>query len=534
MRWHSIKRNLFRRSKVRDRQDQDQGSTLILALVVIIVGAFFVLPIMTYIMTVNQASRLRIEGANSSEVVRGGLRSVLYDPAALYSACSNSGATDASAVDLAVPPGLAITTQCTTTANASQWVPTDLRWALTTTMVGASAAIPPPYDAPPSRPDLDGTISELWCTSAISESVPCGRTYPNNSTTDPLLWSSAGEVTTTSEGSKIFLPYLPSVIDTPGFAGGYNVDVGFGNTCKVYFPGRYTDDIVITGTTPVYFVSGVYYFEKTLRFSGDAQVVAGAGATEGCIESDAIAVADAGYADATSTGVGATFVFGAQGRMMIDTATPSTTPDGMSIIINRRLVDPLDPDVVMNNVAIMSVNGVSNGTTTDPYDVPGVIHVPAGQVNADPPVDPLNQEFNPSTLIPTTVPTGGFPCAAPPVVALPGCPIVDINLTSTASVFVNIPGYISVPQGGVSINTASGMSAAKKIALGGGVLTATIGVSADRPESLQIGLLNSVVQRTFKIVSQTTNSRPRVTATAMVQVNQTGGYAINSWVTSFG
>jgi hypothetical protein len=66
------------------------------------------------------------------------------------------------------------------------------------------------------------------------------------------------------------------------------------------------------------------------------------------------------------------------------------------------------------------------------------------------------------------------------------------------------------------------------------VLTATIGVSADRPESLQIGLLNSVVQRTFKIVSQTTNSRPRVTATAMVQVNQTGGYAINSWVTSFG
>ena len=59
-------------------------------------------------------------------------------------------------------------------------------------------------------------------------------------------------------------------------------------------------------------------------------------------------------------------------------------------------------------------------------------------------------------------------------------------------------------------------------------------MSPERPASLQIGLLNSVVQKTFKIVSQTKNTTPRVTATALIQVNQTGGYAINSWVTSFG
>lgn len=63
-----------------------------------------------------------------------------------------------------------------------------------------------------------------------------------------------------------------------------------------------------------------------MRFSGDAQVVAG---------------------------VGATFVFGTLGRMMIDTATPSTDPDGISVVINRRLVEPLDSDAIMNNVAIM-------------------------------------------------------------------------------------------------------------------------------------------------------------------------------------
>jgi len=145
--------------------------------------------------------------------------------------------------------GLAITTKCTTTAIASQWVPTDLRWALATTMVGASAAIPPPYVAPPSRPDLDGTISAQWCTSAVTDSLPCGRTYPNNASTDPMTW--VADATTASTGSKIFLPYVPPVIDTPAFAGGYDLDLGGGQKCKIFFPGRYTDNVVITGTIPV-------------------------------------------------------------------------------------------------------------------------------------------------------------------------------------------------------------------------------------------------------------------------------------------
>jgi len=526
-------RHLRQPTKVKGR---DEGSTLILCLVVIIIGAFFVLPMMTYIMTVNQASRLRIESANSSEVVRGGLRSVLYDPAALYQACANSGASDASAINLAVPPGLAITTKCTTTAIASQWVPTDLRWALATTMVGASAAIPPPYVAPPSRPDLDGTISAQWCTSAVTDSLPCGRTYPNNASTDPMTW--VADATTASTGSKIFLPYVPPVIDTPAFAGGYDLDLGGGQKCKIFFPGRYTDNVVITGTIPVYFVSGVYYFEKAVRLSGDAQVVVGAGAVDGCVDSDAIAVADAGYADATSNGVGGTFVFGAQGRLVIDTTTASTTGRGVSLTINRRLVDPTDPENIMNNVAIMSVNGVAAGAVTIDYDVPGKIHVPASTVFATPPVEPLNQNFHASTLLPITPGTldTAFPCAwAPaPAVPAPTCPIVDVNLTTTAPVTINVPGYTSVPQGGFSLYTGPGMSANKKISFGGGILTGTVGVSADKPASLQLGLLNSVVQKTFKIVSQTTNTSPRVTATALVQVNQTGGYAINSWVTSIG
>ena len=89
---------------------------------------------------------------------------------------------------------------------------------------------------------------------------------------------------------------------------------GHGAMCKVYFPGRYTDDVVITGSNPVYFVWGVYYFEKTLPFSGDAQVVVGADATDGGIDGDAIAIASGVGMDGVSNSVGGTFVFGAQGR----------------------------------------------------------------------------------------------------------------------------------------------------------------------------------------------------------------------------
>jgi hypothetical protein len=524
-------------------QRRDEGSTLILALVVMLVGSFFVLPLMSYIMTVNQASRMRIQGANSAEVVRGGLRSVLYDPSALYSACAPSGATDASAVNLAVPPGLDISTKCTTTANANQWVPSDLRWAMATTMVGAATAIPAPYVAPVSKPELDGTISDVWCTSVVTKSLPCGKAYANPTPADPAWWHN-NDATDASTGSKIFLPFLPNPPGDPlnpgaitGFAGGYDVTVGPSQVCKVYFPGTYTDDVVITGTTPVYFVSGVYNFEKALRFSGDAQVVVGAGAADGCIESDAVAIADAGYADATSSGVGATFVFGANGRMMIDTVTPSTKPAGISVTFNRRLVAETDADSIMNNVAIMSVNGVRDAV--DPNKtvallVPNLLDVPASQVYLPARPDPISKGYKPSTLVPAMVPTGGFPCGIPPTVPATTCPIVDINLTRTTPVVVNIPGYVAVPQGGVSINTAAGMSTGKDVAFGGGILAATIGVSANRPAAFQLGLLNSVVQKTFKIVSQTNITTPRVTATALVQVNQTGGYAINSWVTSFG
>ncbi len=47
--------------------------------------------------------------------------------------------------------------------------------------------------------------------------------------------------------------------------------------------------------------------------------------------------------------------------------------------------------------------------------------------------------------------------------------------------------------------------------------------------TVPIGLVNPIIQRTFKIVSTTRPARPRVTSTAIVQINQNGAYAVNSW-----
>lgn len=517
-----------RRPAHRDGSD-DEGSALILALVLILIASFMVLPVMNYTMGVMRTNHVLTDKATRVEAVKGGLRAALYDPAKLYAACLNSGRT--TAVQLAVPPGLGISSQCTTTKDALQDVPSDLRFALATTQVGSNALVPPPYVAPPERPDLDGTVSATWCTSLNAADpnarTPCGRPYPLSGDLDPMRW--LADTSTTTAGSKVFLPYLPPVPNSLAYASGYAMPVGDDGPCRVFFPGRYTDDVVITGATPVYFVSGIYYFEKTVRISGDARVVVGAGATPGCVESDAVAVADAIDApfDAYSSGVGGTFVFGANGRLIVDTATPSGSA-GIKLTFNRRLVSRDDPLAVLNDISIMSVTGVWTGTDTVALDIPAQLHVPETLVYGATPTDAWVQRYKASTLVSTVTPPVG--CAPPPAAVTPDCPIIELNFTSGANVQVKIPGYVSVPQGSVLVNVAAGANVGKTISFGGGVLAAQISVPGTVPDSFQLGLVNPVVQKTFRITTTTTSGSPTVTATALVQVNATGGYAVNSWV----
>lgn len=510
-------------------QPRDQGSALILALVLILVGTMMVIPVMSYTMSVTRSNRVTDETANRAEAVKGGLRAALYDPVALYQACVNSGRT--TAVQLAVPPGLNIKSECTTTQDALQDVPSDQRFALATTLAGSGASIPAPYVADPTRPDLDGTMSPQWCTSMVAADenakIPCGKPYGNNGAADPLAWMADASVTTA--GGKIFTPSLPPFSNTLRFANGYDMASSDG-PCKVFFPGRYTDDVVITGSTPVYFASGIYYFEKTVRISGDANVVVGSGAAPACVESDAVAVADANAPfSANSTGVGGTFVFGAAGRLVIDTAT-ATGAAGMSLKFNRRLVAKTDPFAVLNDVSIMSVNGVWNGTATSDLDVPGLLHVPVSGVFSgsviDP--DPWTHSYKASTLVSTVIPP--TPCAPPPTAVTTECPIIDVNLTTAAKINIKIPGYVSIPQGSFSLMIGAGAGVDKTLSFGGGILAAQMSVPGEAPAFLQLGLLNPVVQKTFKITTETVTGLPKIVSVALVQVNETGGHAVNSWV----
>jgi len=470
--------------------DRDSGTVLILALVMIILAAIIVIPSLEYTMTVTKSGRSVQEKVLRAEAVKGGLRTVLADGKGLYQACKSAGLTTTVAL---ASPGLdvPVDTTCNTMKETKAEDDSNLWYAAAST----------------------------WAGSVLPAGLN-GSMYAGSGNAVPNAW--LADTSINSDGNKVWTPQLPVIPTDLRSNAGYGMPSAYG-ACRVYFPGKYTDPLVLTANSNYYFVSGVYYFENTFRVSGDAQVVVGLGPNEGCTDDlDAVS-----YADYTApfnhnqSGAGATFVFGAGARLVVDNVTPSTGP-GPSLTFNKRLVAPTETGVLASEgVAIMSVNGVLGGTTISDLNQPEIF-VPA-PIEASTPPQPANgSTFKPSTLVPTVAP------------APQALPIIDINLSGAQPVNVNIDGYVAVPQGIVNVTTAPGTTAGKNVALVGGVLAAIINVSVDRPEVFAMGLINQVVQKTFKIVSKTHSGIPVVSAIAIVKVNDTGDYAIGSYVVQTG
>jgi hypothetical protein len=78
------------------------------------------------------------------------------------------------------------------------------------------------------------------------------------------------------------------------------------------------------------------------------------------------------------------------------------------------------------------------------------------------------------------------------------------------------------------------MAGGKDVEMVGGVLAALFTQTVDQPATVKVGLINRIVQKTFKMVSTTTSGLPQVTSVAIVQVNDYGEFAVNSWVTAGG
>jgi hypothetical protein len=109
-----------------------------------------------------------------------------------------------------------------------------------------------------------------------------------------------------------------------------------------------------------------------------------------------------------------------------------------------------------------------------------------------------------------------------------GGALVDVDVTGAQAADIQIQGYVVVPQGAVSIRAAAATKTNKSVRFTAGATAAMFDLSADRPETFVLDIVNPVVQRTFKLVSTATGGTA-VTSTAVVIVNQNGAYAIKSW-----
>lgn len=452
----------------------------------IIIGAMLIMPMMDYAMSVTRSGTAQKDKVARAEAVKAGFRIVMENPSHLYSKCSDPYDIHTPKT-LATPPlEIPVQTTCTNIKASQETLESDLRVAMTTTQFGSTA---PPFTV--------------------------GTPYDSSADTNEVAWT--GHTSPTSEGGKILLPKLPAHALTHPSPAGYLMPSWAGD-CRVFFPGTYNDPITLDGNTPVYFTSGIYYFDDTITVSGSADVVVGGGAIEGCTtDQDGAFNAQGAPSPHNITGYGATWIFGGEGRLVFTDSTPGSGP---RMQFNSRLVNDTDiASLASRSVSILSVNGVNGGVSAIDLSVPGNVYVPFSVLDVTGPMNnAMDGGYLPSTLHPDAL-------------ATPYLPIIDVSLTGANPATLWIPGYVAVPQGDINISVAPGMSAGKDIQLVGGVLAHNFTHTVDLPETIQAGIVNRVVQMTFKLVSKTASSigPPQVVSTAIVQINDYGDYVVNAW-----
>ena len=303
----------------------DEGTALILVLVLMVVGALLVLPLMDYAMAVGRANSVLSVKTARTEAVKAGLRIAMAEPTRLYETCGAGGGTvgiPLTATGLAIP----VSTKCYFIDSALSLESAQVRLGLAAVQKG--------------------------------QSVPAGMLSTGYVSPDPASTSAwIADTALKSEVNKIWMPDLPVHGLSPRSPLGWQMPAGFPE-CTIYFPGTYSNAITIDG--PTYFASGIYYFEDVVRINGGtvaspANVVVGGGVIEGCA-TDQYAAFYAVNAPSTHNinGLGATFVFGDTGRLVVanDVGGP------INVEFNKRYVAANDPGAAPSaDVSMMSVNG---------------------------------------------------------------------------------------------------------------------------------------------------------------------------------
>lgn len=460
---------------------------LVLAMLLVVVGGIMIYPLLDYGTGLIRQSRVAHSKVSRVEAVKSGLRMALADPMQLYRTCGGTNVAAPVSLDnsgIAVP----VATSCA--------------------QVAASAA----------------TDSGRYATALVGAGVPLAaelsRRYPYSASNDTGRW--IADASTVPAADRVWSPDLPVHDLSSRQAAGWQMPSSYGD-CTVFFPGTYSAPLTLNQNRSYYFTSGVYYFSNPVTITNPAQVVIGSGSVKGCA-TDQEAAFDAVGAPVTHaiTGAGATFVFGGGGRLLVQTVS---NIGAVRVQFNQRYVDPADVNGRASaGVSIMTVNGrLSAAGTLQDHEIVGKVRVPFSMVSGTTRRPATEQAYAPSTLVPSTT---QYLTEFDPVLA--------VTVRHNIPYRLAVPGYVAVPQGRVDVRLELSAVTADQadVLFEGGVLATSVTVGMPRPRTLRFDIVLPVVQRTFQITTATTSGLPVVRSTALVQVNQNGAYAVNSWVVS--
>lgn len=355
-----------------DAQPEDEGTILVMVLVMMVIGSLIILPLLVYTMSVFRAGSVQTDKSEAVELARGGTWVALANQENLYNMCDGRELSDALAD---------VSTTCQI-VEVNQLRP--------------AAEIP--YHVVTARSDVPvpGPIATADTININHTSVDPGGwdqwiDNPDWSSDSALnkVWLPELAVQATSTGVReTFMP--PGTFDNPPFS-----------SCDVFFPGTFNAAIDID--SPTYFTSGVYYFTEPITIRNGAHVVVGNGGAGGCTtDFEAVASANTVPTPLNMSGYGGTFVLGDNARIVID----DSGAGDIFFAMNQRYVSPDDTSALASaNVSIISVNGthaplVGAEVLGDDLIVNDVIHVPASTVGNGDPVSPLAvaSGYTPSNL----------------------------------------------------------------------------------------------------------------------------------------
>ncbi len=374
-----------RQARVRRRGGggDDKGTALIMVLVLVIVASLIVIPLLSYAISVMRANQVLGDRTVRAEAVKAGFRHAMAEPYELFDKCGGAGLNVA--VTLPSPQlSLPTRTRCFLVDTASALEADELPFSVATTYVGS---------VPPSGP---GVINPVYTGSGAAPAT---------------TWLNASSPTFTPD--TVWLPNLPVHGLNLRSALGYEMMDGYelnGYTeCTVYFPGTYKSEVVLDG--PTFFASGIYYFERQVTIAGNADVVVGEGSLQGCADNQSSAFYATGAPVTHNiTGLGATFVFGEEGRLVVD-----STLGPVTFVMNKRYVAATDTGTASSaRVSIMTVNGDLNAALelTDfansgiDLNLPGApaesqLVVPLSKVDTVNERPAPNDQYRPSVLTPS-------------------------------------------------------------------------------------------------------------------------------------